>query len=300
MKARLTRKKLVDNESVLSNLFPVEELKRITTLIYGRPMTAKSITTAYEAALLARRQGGKVLFIVTETNYNMARIRKSIETILAQTAPEYEMWIETRTSGESLNNKLYRLRREIEEAKQEAEEMGEPWVPPYKVIVLDSLGSLAAIEEDHLSYSMRRSVRGRASSIIPVIVRVVRNLSALADVIDGWAFAITHATSMAGVGLYQGISPYKPSFAEKAIHHVGAVVWFVDPRDFPQNVKNKVLRSGHRLRDVKMAVSVMIRGSEYGNGVVFKITQKRGDEGNYPVPEPLFMVEYEVDEEAMI
>jgi hypothetical protein len=303
-KARIQRStKDIISDTVLGNLVPPEEVRRITTIIYGRPMTGKTLLVMYEAARLAKMYGGGVKVYTSEANYAMTKTFNAIKSIFEALKVPHEIVFEE--SAERLSMELFRLTKEVQGDRESYEEENEGldgWSPRWRVIVIDSLGSLAAAEEDHMSYYMRRHARSRSSTIIPSIARVVRSASRYAAEAHGWAFAISHATSTAGTGLYEGLVEYKPSFTEKAIHHAGAVIWLASAKDFSDNVKQKVIKEGRRLKDVKMAVLVLYRGGSAGTGkgIVFEFTEADEDGVKYPKPTPLFAVQYQHEEEELI
>lgn len=301
-KARIQRSNTnIVNDTVLWNLLHPEEVRRITTIVYGRPMTGKTLLTIYEATRLAKLYGGGVRVYTSETNYVIPRTSEAIKSIFDAFEVPYEIVFEE--SAERLSIELFKLMRQVKEDREEyAEENGSlnGWCPKYRVIVIDSLGSLAASEEDHMSYYARRHARSRSSAIIPALARVVRNASRYAAEAYGWAFAISHATSTAGTGLYEGLVKYKPSFSEKAIHYCGAVVWLASAKDFPDNVKRKVLKMEKRLKDVKMAVLVLHRAGGAGKGIVYEFIEEKEGNITYPRPKPLFGVTYQPDEEEDI
>jgi len=264
-------------------------------------MTGKTLLTIYEAARLAKLYGGGVLVYTSEPNYVVQSTYNAIKGILEAFKVKYEIKFEE--SAEKLSMELFKLTRELKDDRESflADEKDiNKWTPLWRVVVVDSLGSLAASEEDHMSYFMRRYARSRSSSITPVLARVVRNVSRFAAEAYGWGFAIAHASSTAGTGLYEGLVEYKPSFTEKAIHYSGSLVWLASPKDFPENVKSKVVKMGKRLKDVKMAVLVMHRTGGVGKGIVFEFREENSGDTKYPKPNPLFSVEYQHEEEEMI
>lgn len=298
-KAKLERTKDIADDTVLGNLFDLEKVRRISTIIYGRPMTGKTLFTAYESARLAKLHGGGVLIYTSEPNYVVDETYNALKSIFEAHKVKYEIRFEE--SADRLSMELFRLTKAVKEEKESlSDEDLKNWVPEWRVVVIDSLGSLAASEEEYISYYMRKSPRARSSAVIPSLARTVRNLSRYAAEAHGWGFAIAHATSTAGSGLYEGLVEYKPSFTEKAIHYCGAVVWLASAKDFPDNVKSKVVNMEKRLKDVKMAVLVLFRSGGAGKGVVFEFTNASESSINYPKPTPLFLVEYQHEEEQMV
>jgi len=298
VKIERSTKNIVE-DTVLRNLFDLEKMRRITTVIYGRPMTGKTLLTAYEAARLAKIYGGGVLIYTSEPNYVVDETYNALRSIFEALKVPYEIRFEE--SSDRLSMELFKLTKEVKEERESlSQEEQTKWVPQWRVVIIDSLGSLAASEEDYLGYYMRKSPRTRSSAVVPALARVVRNLSRYAAEAYGWGFAIAHATSTAGSGLYEGLVEYKPSFTEKAIHYCGAVVWLASAKDFPDNVKKKVLNMEKRLKDVKMAVLVMHRSGGAGRGVVFEFSSASESSITYPKPVPLFFVDYQHEEEEMV
>jgi len=286
-------------DTVFGNLFDLDRMRRITTVVYGRPMTGKTILTAYEATRLAKLYGGGVLIFTSEPNYVVDETTSAIKNIFDAFKVPYEIRFEE--SSDKISMELFKMTKQVREERDSLPpEEQSKYEPQWRVVIIDSLGSLAASEEDYLSYYMRKSARTRSSAVIPALARVVRNLSRYATEANGWSFAIAHATSTAGSGLYEGLVEYKPSFTEKAIHYCGAVVWLASAKDFPENVKTKVINMGKRLKDVKMAVLVMHRTGGAGKGVVYEFSKVSESSVEYSKPIPLFLVEYEHEEEEMV
>jgi len=292
-KAKIQREDLV-HDTVFGNLFDLEGVRRITTLVYGRPLTGKTLLIMYEGARLAKIYGGKVLIFSAETNYTLSSTQQAIKSIFDGVGVEFE--IREERSSDRIVMQLYKM---IKEAEEEKREMGKEWAPEYRVVIVDSLRSLSKAQESQMSYFMRRSQLSKSSSIIPALESVVYHLSWFAHVVEGWAFAISSATPTIS-GLFKGIVPFKPSFSEKALHDAGAIVWLGSAEHFPENVKNKVLKMEKQLKDVKIAVLVTHRTLVGGKGVVFEFQKVNENGVDYVKPNPLFTVEFKVEEEEAV
>lgn len=280
--------KELDKETVLGNLLNFEEVRKSTILLYGRPMTGKTLLTTYEAVRLAKLYGGGVLLIVSEPNYSVKSLQDTIFSIASSMGVSLDVMYEK--YADRIVPHVYHLIRE-EQARKEEE--GKEWIPKYRVVVVDSLRSIAMAEQSKLSYIARRQPRTLALTGIRSSSWVVWNLSYFADAVDGWAFAIASATSTVGTGLYQGLVPYTPSLSEKALHDVASLIWLGSSKDFPEKVKNDVKKMSKKLKDVKIAVTVVHRSMPGGDGVVFEFTKS----SNTVKPVPLFRTRYEYEEE---
>lgn len=278
----------LDKETVLGNLMNFDEVRRSTILIYGRPLTGKTLLTVYEAGRLAKLHGGGVLLIVSEPNYNIRSSQSIVFSILNAMGVKYDVVYEK--YADRIVPHLYHLMREEQSRK---EEEGKDWVPKYRVVVVDSLRSIAMAEQSRLSYVARKQVRTVALTGIRSSSWVVWNLSSLAEAVDGWAFAIASATSTAGTGLYHGLVPYTPSMSEKSLHDVSSLIWLGSAKDFPEKVKSEVKKMGKKPKDVKIAITVVHRSMPGGDGVVFEFAK----DGDIVKPVPLLRTKYEYEEE---
>ncbi|MEM3964160.1 MAG: hypothetical protein QW584_00355 [Thermofilaceae archaeon] len=281
----------LDKETVLGNLLNFEEVRKSTILLYGRPMTGKTLLTVYEAARLAKLYGGGVLLVVSEPNYSVKSLQDAISSIISSMNVSFDVVYEK--FADRIVPHLYHLIRE-EQARKEEE--GKDWVPKYRVAIVDSLRSIAMAEQSKLSYIARKQTRTLALTGIRSSSWVVWNLSSFADAVDGWAFAIASATSTVGTGLYQGLVSYTPSLSEKALHDVASLIWLGSSKDFPEKIKSDVKKMGKKLKDVRIAVTVIHRSMPAGDGIVFEFTKA----SNFVKPVPLFRTKYEYEEEEDI
>lgn len=290
--SRVTKKcDELDKETVLGNLINFDDVRRSTILIYGRPMTGKTLLTVYEAARLSKLYGGGVLLIVSEPNYSVKATQEAISSIISGMGVKFDIIYEK--YADRIVPHLYHLVRE-EEARKEEE--GKDWIPKYRVVVIDSLRSVAMAEQSKLSYIARKQIRTLALTGIRSSSWVVWNLSSFAESVDGWAFAISSATSTVGTGLYQGLIPYTPSLSEKALHDVASLIWLGSAKDFPEKIKSDVKKLGKKLKDVKICVTVIHRSTPGGDGILFEFTKSSGGTA-FVKPAPICKVKYEYDEE---
>ena len=280
-------------ETVFGNLLDFDRIRRQSIIVYGRPHSGKTLLCSYEAARLAKIHGGGILIYSSEANYASTAVVNTIKSIFDGFGVRYE--IREVESVDSMTYELTKMRKEAVEEKASAEGN---WTPEWRIIIVDSLNSMRILIENTMTYFQRKSLGGMRS-VISQLERVTWTVSRYAEAVDGWGILINSGTATIGK-LYRGIAPYKPSYGEKAVHHTVGEVWLANPEDFPENVKNKVLKSGKDLMNVRMAVVVSSREGGVGKGIVFEFEKTKSDSGvEYVKPTPLFAVEYKPEEEMI-
>lgn len=288
---RSTKNILTD--TVIGNLLDLERIRRQSVVVYGRPHSGKTLLCAYEAARLAKINGGGVLIYSSEANYASTAVLSAVKVAFEAFGVKYE--IREVESVDSMTYEIMKMRKEVLEERESAESN---WTPEWRVIMVDSLNSLRILIENTMPYFQRKSL-GAMRSVISQLERVAWTVSKYAQAVDGWGVLINSGTAMIGK-LYRGIATYKPSYGEKSVHHTVGEVWLSNPEDFPENVKNKVLKSGKDLTNTRMAVVVSSREGGVGKGIVFEFEKAKSDNGiEYVKPTPLFIVEYQPEEEMI-
>lgn len=302
-KARIDRKKnaIQHDDTVLFNMFSEESVRGSVIGVYGRGSTGKTVLLAYEAARLARKYGGKVLYYHTETNRYIRDISNALESIFKAFNVPYEV------KGVS---QLYRIQRELTQLRaayegedvealvaEAASEGSEEDIPP-RVVVIDSLTAIFMEEAARYSVRVRSEPRG-LSSRSGIQRFIASTLAGLVGVLQGWGFVTMHASSVAGSGLYYGIATEKPSYGSLVMHYLNKLIWLFTPASAPDNVKKKIAKlaeSGEiNVFSSRIATVVASRTGDVGTSIVFEIRNAKEGDVEYPRPTPLLKFRYEVD-----